>query len=160
MGDGSPFEPPLTQYAKAGDLHIAYQVVGDGPIDVLFVPELVSNVEMAWEEPLQTSFLQGLASFSRLILFDKRGTGLSDPVPVDRPPTLEDRMADIDAVLERWVPSGRRCSVFLRVAQQVLCSVRLIRIGPHRWCSGALHLGLHGLRIGLGASHGSRESPT
>ena len=110
MGDGSPFEPPLTQYAKAGDLHIAYQGVGDRPIDVLFVPELVSNVEMAWEEPLQTSFLQGLASFSRLILFDKRGTGLSDPVPVDRPPTLEDRMADIDAVLD--AVGSERASLF------------------------------------------------
>jgi pimeloyl-ACP methyl ester carboxylesterase len=100
MGYGPPFEPPLTQYAKAGDLHIAYQVVGEGPIDVMFVPGLVSNVELAWEEPLQASFLRSLASFSRLILFDKRGTGLSDPVPVDRPPTLEDRMADIDAVLD------------------------------------------------------------
>ncbi len=100
MGYGPPFEPPLTQYAKAGDLHIAYQVVGEGPIDVLFVPGLVSNVELAWEEPLQASFLRSLASFSRLILFDKRGTGLSDPVPMDRPPTLEDRMADIDAVLD------------------------------------------------------------
>jgi pimeloyl-ACP methyl ester carboxylesterase len=100
MGDGPPFELPLTQYAKAGDLHIAYQVAGEGPIDVMFVPGLVSNVELVWEEPLQASFLRGLASFSRLILFDKRGTGLSDPVPVDRPPTLEDRMADIDAVLD------------------------------------------------------------
>jgi pimeloyl-ACP methyl ester carboxylesterase len=97
---GALFEPPLTRYAKADDLHVAYQVVGDGPIDVLFVPGLVSNVELVWEEPRQASFLQGLASFSRLILFDKRGTGLSDPVPVDRPPTLEDRMADIDAVLD------------------------------------------------------------
>jgi pimeloyl-ACP methyl ester carboxylesterase len=100
MGDGQPFEPPPTQFAKAGDLHIAYQVVGEGPIDVLFVPGLVSNVDLAWEEPQQASFQQDLASFSRLILFDKRGTGLSDPVPVDRPPTLEDRIADIDAVLD------------------------------------------------------------
>ena len=61
------FEPPPTQYATAGDFHIAYQVVGEGPIDVMFVPGLVSNIELAWEEPLQSSFLQGLASFSRLI---------------------------------------------------------------------------------------------
>jgi pimeloyl-ACP methyl ester carboxylesterase len=110
MGDGPPFEPPLTRYAKAGDLHIAYQVVGDGPIDVMLVPGLVSNVELSWEEPRQASFLQGLASFSRLILFDKRGTGLSDPVPVDRPPTLEDRMADIDAVLD--AVASERVSLF------------------------------------------------
>lgn len=110
MGDALPAEPPLTRYANAGGLHIAYQVVGDGPIDILFVPGLVSNVELAWEEPLQASFLQGLASFSRLILFDKRGTGLSDPVPVDRPPTLEDRMADIDAVLD--AVGSERVSLF------------------------------------------------
>jgi pimeloyl-ACP methyl ester carboxylesterase len=110
MGDGRVFEPPPTQYAKAGDFHIAYQVVGEGPIDVMFVPGLVSNIELAWEEPLQSSFLKGLASFSRLILFDKRGTGLSDPVPVDRPPTLEDRMADIDAVLD--AVGSERVSLF------------------------------------------------
>ncbi len=94
------FEPPTTQYAKVGDLHIAFQVVGDGPLDLVFVPGWVSNVELGWEEPRQASFLRGLASFARLILFDKRGTGLSDPVPIDRPPTLEDRMADVNAVMD------------------------------------------------------------
>ena len=94
------FEPPTTQYAKVGDLHIAFQVVGDGPLDLVFVPGWVSNVELGWEEPRQAAFLRGLASFARLILFDKRGTGLSDPVPIDRPPTLEDRMADVNAVMD------------------------------------------------------------
>ncbi|MCH7899967.1 MAG: adenylate/guanylate cyclase domain-containing protein [Acidobacteria bacterium] len=94
------FEPPTTQYAKVGDLHIAFQVVGDGPLDLVFVPGWVSNVELGWEEPRQASFLRSLASFARLILFDKRGTGLSDPVPIDRPPTLEDRMADVNAVMD------------------------------------------------------------
>ena len=94
------FEPPNTQYAKVGDLHIAFQVVGDGPLDLVFVPGWVSNVELGWEEPRQAAFLRGLASFARLILFDKRGTGLSDPVPIDRPPTLEDRMADVNAVMD------------------------------------------------------------
>lgn len=100
MGASIEFEPPTTQYAKVGDLHIAFQVVGDGPLDLVFVPGWVSNVELGWEEPRQTSFLRGLASFARLILFDKRGTGLSDPVPIDRPPTLEDRMADVNAVMD------------------------------------------------------------
>ena len=72
--------PPKTQYAKSGDVHIAYQVVGDGPIDLVFVPGFVSHVEYVWEEPRVAHFLRRLASFSRLILFDKRGTGLSDRV--------------------------------------------------------------------------------
>ncbi len=100
MGASIEFEPPTTKYAKVGDLHIAFQVVGDGPLDLVFVPGWVSNVELGWEEPRQATFLRGLASFARLILFDKRGTGLSDPVPIDRPPTLEDRMADVNAVMD------------------------------------------------------------
>jgi len=91
---------PRTQYARAGDLHIAYQVVGDGPIDLLWVPGSVSNVEATWDEPELAAFLERLASFSRLILFDKRGTGLSDPVPLTELPTLEERMEDVRAVLD------------------------------------------------------------
>src|SRR5918911_835754 len=91
---------PETHYAKSGDLHLAYQVVGDGPFDLLHIPGFVSNVEGMWDEPLLARFLRRLASFSRLILFDKRGTGLSDRVPVDRLPTLEERMDDLRAVLD------------------------------------------------------------
>ena len=91
---------PETRYAKSGDLHIAYQVVGDGPFDLLHIPGFVSNVEAMWDEPLLARFLRRLASFSRLILFDKRGTGLSDRVPNDRLPTLEERMDDLRAVLD------------------------------------------------------------
>jgi class 3 adenylate cyclase len=92
--------PPETHYAKSGDLHVAYQVVGDGPFDLLHIPGFVSNVEAMWDEPLLARFLERLASFSRLILFDKRGTGLSDRVPNDRLPTLEERMDDLRAVLD------------------------------------------------------------
>lgn len=92
--------PPRTQYARADNLHIAYQVVGDGPFDLLWVPGWVSNVEATWEEPELAAFLERLASFSRLILFDKRGTGLSDPVPLTDLPTLEERMEDVRAVLD------------------------------------------------------------
>src|SRR6478735_8274843 len=92
--------PPETRYAKTGDLNIAYQVVGDGPFDLVYVPGWVSNVELQWEKPKPARFLERLASFSRLILFDKRGTGMSDRVSNDRLPTLEQRMDDVRAVLE------------------------------------------------------------
>jgi pimeloyl-ACP methyl ester carboxylesterase len=91
---------PETRYARSGDLNIAYQVVGDGPLDLVYVPGWVSNVELMWEEPAMARFLGRLASFSRLILFDKRGTGLSDRVSNDKLPTLEERMDDVRAVLE------------------------------------------------------------
>jgi class 3 adenylate cyclase len=89
-----------TRYAKSGDLNIAYQVVGEGLLDLLYVPGWVSNVEAMWEEPTMARLLGRLASFSRLILFDKRGTGLSDRVPNDKLPTLEQRMDDVRAVLD------------------------------------------------------------
>ena len=84
---------PEIKYAKSSDVHIAYQVLGKGPIDLVLVPGWVSNIEIFWEEPALVRFLQRLASFSRLILFDKRGTGLSDRVCYT--PTLEERMDDV-----------------------------------------------------------------
>ncbi|HMJ00307.1 MAG TPA: adenylate/guanylate cyclase domain-containing protein [Gaiellaceae bacterium] len=91
---------PETRYAKSGDVNIAYQVVGEGPFDLVYGPGWVSNVEMMWGASYRADFLTRLASFSRLILFDKRGTGLSDRVPNDRLPTLEQRMDDVRAVLD------------------------------------------------------------
>src|SRR2546428_9607209 len=91
---------PKTQYTRSGDLHIAYQVVGEGPLDLVYVPGWVSHVELAWEEPTLARFLQRLASFSRLIMFDKRGTRLSDRVPNDRLPTLEEPMDYLRAVMD------------------------------------------------------------
>ena len=87
-----------TRYARSGDVNIAYQVVGAGPLDLVLVPGWVSNVEVFWEEPSAARFLERLASFSRLILFDKRGTGLSDRV-ADMP-GLETRMDDVRAVMD------------------------------------------------------------
>jgi pimeloyl-ACP methyl ester carboxylesterase/DNA-binding winged helix-turn-helix (wHTH) protein len=92
------FQPPETHYARSGDVNIAYQVVGDGPIDLVFVMGWVSHLEYFWQEPSFARFLRRLASFSRLILFDKRGTGLSDRVTAL--PTLEERMDDVRAVME------------------------------------------------------------
>ena len=100
---GSPTRPfiPKTHYAlSTGDVNIAYQVVGDGPLDLVFVMGWVSHVEYIWREPSFARFLMRLASFSRLILFDKRGTGLSDRVPVSELPTLEQRMTDVQAVMD------------------------------------------------------------
>jgi pimeloyl-ACP methyl ester carboxylesterase len=91
---------PETRYAKNGDVNIAYQVVGDGPLDLVLVHGWVQSFDAAWEiEPIQR-FYDRLASFSRLILFDKRGTGLSDRVPPDDLPSLETRMDDMRAVLD------------------------------------------------------------
>jgi class 3 adenylate cyclase len=89
---------PTTQYARSGDLSIAYQVVGDGPIDLLFLPGWISQVEHSWEEPALARFFERLSSFSRLILFDRRGTGLSDTLT--GPPTAEDELEDALAVLD------------------------------------------------------------
>jgi len=89
-----------TRYAKSRDVHIAYQVVGDGPVDLVLVPGWVSNVELWWEDPGWSAFMHRLMSFSRLILFDKRGTGLSDRVSVREMPTLEERMDDVRAVMD------------------------------------------------------------
>ncbi|HKX01081.1 MAG TPA: adenylate/guanylate cyclase domain-containing protein [Methylomirabilota bacterium] len=89
---------PETRYARSGDVNIAYQVVGRGPRDLVFVPGWVSNVELLWEEPTMVRFIERLASFSRLILFDKRGTGLSDRVA--NIPDLETRMDDLRAVMD------------------------------------------------------------
>jgi pimeloyl-ACP methyl ester carboxylesterase len=91
---------PQTRYALSGDVNIAYQVIGEGPIDLVFVMGWVSNIDEFWTEPSFANFLQRLARFSRLIVFDKRGTGLSDRVDEKNLPTLEQRMDDVRAVMD------------------------------------------------------------
>jgi pimeloyl-ACP methyl ester carboxylesterase/class 3 adenylate cyclase len=92
---------PETRYAKTADgVHVAYQVVGSGPVDMVIVVGWVTNIEVMWDEPELARFLNRLATFSRLILFDKRGVGLSDRVPEDRLPDLETRMDDVRAVMD------------------------------------------------------------
>lgn len=90
--------PPVTRYVKSDDVHIAYQVLGDGPIDVCFIPGFVSHLEATWQVPELAAFFERLASFSRLILFDKRGTGMSDRGSQNF--TLEQRMHDVQAILD------------------------------------------------------------
>ena len=89
---------PETRYAHAGDVRVAYQVVGDGPRDLVVVPGFVSNLELAWEHPPYERFMRRLSAFARVIVFDKRGSGLSDPV--DRAATIEERNDDIRAVMD------------------------------------------------------------
>jgi class 3 adenylate cyclase len=114
-------KPPETRYAQSGDLSIAYQVIGDGPIDLVYVPGWVSNIETAWEDPHVSRFLERLVSFSRLILFDKRGTGLSDRVPVDRLPTLEQRMDDVRAVMD--AAASERAALFGASEGGLMCAL-------------------------------------
>ncbi len=111
---------PETRYANSGGVSIAYQVLGEGALDLVVVPGWVSNLDAAWEEPAVEAFYRRLASFSRLILFDKRGTGLSDRV-ADLP-SLEVRMDDVRAVLDAvgsrraalfgWSEGGPMCALF------------------------------------------------
>ncbi len=103
-------DAPRTRYARSGSLNIAYQVFGAGSLDLVYVPGWVSNVEEAWEFPEYGAFLRRLGSFARVLMFDKRGTGLSDAVPIDRLPTLEERMDDVRAVMD--AAQSRRAAVF------------------------------------------------
>jgi len=101
---------PKTRYTKSGRFHIAYQVIGDGPIDLVFVSPSVSHLECTWEHPLPATWLERLASFTRLILFDKRGVGMSDRVADHELPTLEERMDDLRAVMD--AVGSERAAVF------------------------------------------------
>jgi pimeloyl-ACP methyl ester carboxylesterase/DNA-binding winged helix-turn-helix (wHTH) protein len=112
---------PRVHYAHSGSVNIAYQVVGEGSIDLVFVMGWVSHLEYFWKEPAFARFLDRLASMGRLILFDKRGTGLSDPVPVAELPTLEQRLDDVRAVMEA---AGSEHAVLLGVSEGgPLCSL-------------------------------------
>ena len=97
-----------THYARSGDLRIAYQVIGDGPLDLVFVPGFISNLDHYWDQPALAHFLNRLGSFSRLILFDKRGTGLSDRL--GNLPSLEERMDDVRAVMD--AVDSKRAALF------------------------------------------------
>ena len=123
---------PETRYARSGEFHIAYQVVGTGPLDLVFVPGFVSNVETAWEDPQLAHCFRRLASFARVILFDKRGTGMSDPVPVDQLPTLEQRMDDARAVMDA-VGSSR--AALVGVSEGGPLSLLFAATHPERTCA-------------------------
>jgi pimeloyl-ACP methyl ester carboxylesterase/DNA-binding winged helix-turn-helix (wHTH) protein len=142
--ESTPFHLPETQYARSGDVNIAYQVVGDAPLDLVFVMGWVSHMEYFWREPSFARFLMRLASFSRLILFDKRGTGLSDRVPIHELPTLEQRMDDVRAVMEAVgsekaalvgvSEGGPMCSLFAATYPEKTLALAMIGTYAKRIC--------------------------
>jgi pimeloyl-ACP methyl ester carboxylesterase/DNA-binding CsgD family transcriptional regulator len=110
-----------TRYAKAGIFNIAYQVLGEGPIDFVLSPGWVTHLDLAWTVPPLARFLEKLASFSRLILFDKRGTGLSDRVHPDTLPKLEQRMEDVLAVMD--AAASERAVLFGTLGGGAMCGL-------------------------------------
>src|SRR6476620_2845328 len=94
----SDLELPVTQYALSGDVNIAYQTMGDGPVDIVLVPSFMSHIEFMHELPGYTTFLRRLSGFARVVTFDKRGQGLSDRV--SDAPSLEQRMDDVRAIMD------------------------------------------------------------
>src|SRR5213595_485850 len=126
-----PVELPETLYARSGDVNIAYQVTGEGPFDLVFVPGYVTHLEQHWKMPTFAPFLGQLSSFSRLIRFDKRGTGMSDPV--SGAPTLETRMDDVRAVMDAV---GARRAAFYGLSEGAAMVILFAATYPER--TGAL----------------------
>src|SRR4051794_28641222 len=126
--------PPSTQYAKSGEISIAYQVVGDGPIDLVLVLGFATHIELQWEGAPFARFCERLGSFSRLILFDKRGTGLSDPVP--EVPTLEQRIDDVRAVMDA---AGSERAALFGVSEGGPMSIMFAATHPERATALVLH---------------------
>lgn len=134
---GASRERPETRYARSGDVHIAYQVFGQGELDLVVVPGFVSHVELFWEDEAWARAFERLASFARVIHFDRRGSGLSDPVSMA--PTLEQRMDDVRAVMDA-AGSGR--AALLGFSEGVAMSILFAATYPDRCqalvCCGGL----------------------
>jgi pimeloyl-ACP methyl ester carboxylesterase/class 3 adenylate cyclase len=126
--------PPPTRYARSGDVSIAYQVVGDGPLDLVLVLGFATHVELQWEAPPFAQFCERLASFSRLLIFDKRGTGLSDPVT--EVPTLEERIDDVRAVMDA---AGSERAALFGISEGAPMSVLFAATHPERVSSLVLY---------------------
>ncbi len=125
--------PPI-HFARSGDASIAYQVVGDGPTDLILVLGFATHVELQWESFAFARFFERISSFSRLIVFDKRGTGLSDPVA--EVPTLEQRVDDVRAVMDA---AGSECAVLFGVSEGGPMSVLFAAAHPDRVTALVLH---------------------
>ena len=125
---------PSTRYAKSGDASIAYQVVGEGPIDVVLVLGFATHLELQWDSPPFARFFERVSAFSRLIIFDKRGTGLSDPVT--EAPTLEQRVDDVRAVMDA---AGSECAALFGISEGGPMSVLFAATHPHRATALILH---------------------
>ena len=122
-------KPPKTRYATSGEARIAYQVVGQGPLDLVFVPGFISNLEVHWEDTGYSHLLRRLGAFTRLILLDKRGTGLSDRVDARHLPSLETRMDDVRAVMDAV---GSRRAALLGASEGAPMSILFAATYPER----------------------------
>ncbi len=129
---------PETKYARSGDVHVAYQVFGSGSIDLVYVPGFVSHLELAWEEPAVAHSRQRLATFARVITFDKRGTGMSDRVPDQALPGLEQRMDDVRAVMDA---AGVQRSALFGVSEGGAMSLLFAATYPERTSALVLYGG-------------------
>jgi pimeloyl-ACP methyl ester carboxylesterase/DNA-binding winged helix-turn-helix (wHTH) protein len=138
-----PVDIPPTHYARSGEVNIAYQVIGDGPLDLVFVMGWVSHLDYFWTEPSFARFLRRLATFSRVILFDKRGTGLSDRVPLEALPTLEERMDDVRAVMDAV---GSKCAALCGVSEGGAMSALFAATYPER-TAALVMIGTYAKRI-------------
>jgi len=133
MDETLAMEPPETRYTRSGDVNIAYQVSGDGPFDLVFVPGFTSHVELAWTLPSFAALLERYSSFTRLIRFDKRGTGMSDPVI--GAPSLETRMDDLRAVMDA---AGSRRAAFTAFSEGAALAILFAATYPARVAALAL----------------------
>jgi class 3 adenylate cyclase len=147
-------EAPETRYAESGGLHLAYQVLGEGPPDLVYVAEFWNSIEAQWEEPGFERFLRRLASFSRLICFDQRGSGMSDPVALSELPTLEEWMDDVRAVMDAV---GSRKAVLLGSGGGGLMSMLFAATYPER--TEALNLINSFARLTRGPDYSIGTSP-
>ena len=120
-------QAPETRYARSGDVHIAYQVFGEGELDVVLISGYITHVELVWEHPAVARALEGLASFARVINFDRRGSGLSDPVA--EAPTLEQRMDDVRAVMDA---AGSERAALIGISEGVPMSILFAATYPER----------------------------
>ena len=127
-------QPPQTQYVERDGISIAYQVVGDGPVDLLMSPGNVSHLDLQWTDPGTAGFLARLASFARLIIYDKPGTGLSDPV--SQLPTLEERVADMKAVIDA---AGSERAALFGISEGGPTSILMAATYPQRIISLVLY---------------------
>jgi pimeloyl-ACP methyl ester carboxylesterase len=125
---------PPPRYAKSGDVSIAYQVIGDGPIDVILVLGFATHLDLQWEMPAFVGFFERIASFARLIVFDKRGNGLSDPV--SDAPTLEERIDDVRAVMDA---AGSERAALFGISEGGPMSILFAATHPERVSSLVLH---------------------
>ncbi|MBA3330636.1 MAG: adenylate/guanylate cyclase domain-containing protein [Actinobacteria bacterium] len=124
---------PETRYARSGDINIAYQVLGEGAFDVVYIPSAVSHVDLIWDDPARASYFERLASFCRLIIFDKRGTGASDPIVVG---DLETRIDDVRAVMDA---AGSRRAAVIGVSEGGPMSVLFAATHPSRVAALAMY---------------------